>query len=163
MNLFVLGHGQVSDLGVVEKPEQVHVRVQASERLADDLVLRAQGDEIVKSGVAQPEGAIGHEPVATPLQLRHLLQHSSQAGHLLGGCALGGSARRRRLEEKADLKHVLESLTGDLGGNAIAGVGHTHDQALGLHAVQSVSDRRLRDPQLSRQDVDRDAGARLDP
>jgi hypothetical protein len=28
----VLGHGQVSDLGVVEKPEQVHVRVQASER-----------------------------------------------------------------------------------------------------------------------------------
>ena len=51
-NCFVLGHGQVSDLDVVVKPEQVHVRVQASERFADDLVLRAQGDEIVKSGVA---------------------------------------------------------------------------------------------------------------
>jgi len=55
----VLGHRQVSDLGVVEKPEQVHVRVQASERFADELILRAQGDGIVKSGIAEPEGAIG--------------------------------------------------------------------------------------------------------
>lgn len=51
-HLLVLGHGQVGDLGVVVKPEEVHVAVQASERFTDDLVLRAQGDEIVESGVA---------------------------------------------------------------------------------------------------------------
>ena len=79
------------------------------------------------------------------------------------GRELGVGLLERGLEEQADLEHVLESVPGDLGGNAVAGMGHTHDQALGLHAVQSVSDRRLRDPQLSRQDVDRDAGAGLDP
>lgn len=51
-NFLVLGHREVSDLGVVVQPEEVHVAVQASKRFTDDLVLRAQGDEIVKSGVA---------------------------------------------------------------------------------------------------------------
>jgi len=102
-------------------------------------------------------------PGEDPIGQRVVIWATTAQSRWLTIVGVVGDVRDLGLEEQADLEHVLESVTGDLRGNAIAGMGHTHDQALGLHAVQSVSDRRLRDPQLSRQDVDRDAGAGLDP
>ncbi|KEY97320.1 hypothetical protein AI27_19785 [Sphingomonas sp. BHC-A] len=145
---------------LVERSEDLEMRVQPLDRLLDQAVAAALGDQPMEQRVRLREAGIG---LLVALDDRvHVRLDRLEDGERLVVHLLGGAGGGIGFDQQAQRVEVMHLLRRHLRAGAVADIGGLVDQLLRLQLAQRLANRGLRNAELPRHGIDGDAFARRD-